>query len=691
MALLPLCIAGNSMIRITRDELKSAANDEIARVAEAMAREVGGLFEDGWVAPLRLVARAIDNPDLGGEQKISLLRAGLANLKDVVACQISVVGIPGPVVVSRDDFASGLIGAGLDPAEVLTVPAERVAEMLSAGSDAIAVGPPELVGATGQWLLTVLVPLERAIAGRQAVLVARIELGGMSEMILSHPFAAAGRIEVVDAEGRRLLDAERQDLSGLAIVAEAIERLQTTSRAIGVRPYRRGDGEVMLAAYAIPRGLPWAVVVERSERDAYRAVRRMNRNLGLMALGGLGLAVLGGFWVALRISRPVEHIADVARLVGGGDLEVAADEPRRRDELADLAVEINHMIRGLKERDLIRDTFGRYVSPGVAQQVLDDPEKLRLGGDLREVTVMMSDLRGFTSLSESLSPAEMVELLNEYLGRMADIIERHGGTVIEFIGDGIMTLFGAPFAHDDDPLRAVACAARMQEELERFNAEHAPRGLPELQMGIGINTGSVIVGNIGNESRMKYGVVGDDVNLAGRIESFTVGGEVLVSEGTRRAVADAVTLRGPIEVKAKGKSATLQLYAVVEVGPPYHCSVPAEQRAPESLLTCTGEVLMQQVRGKEVTERRIEAQLVGLGRTTVEVVVGEPLDVLDNVRLKVSIATPARVVLGNLYAKVVGVEQDASAWRCDLRLTSVPESARQHLDRLLGEVEPSSA
>lgn len=200
----------------------------------------------------------------------------------------------------------------------------------------------------------------------------------------------------------------------------------------------------------------------------------------------------------------------------------------------------------------IRQVFGRYLSDQVVTELLETPEGLALGGSTRPVTILMSDLRGFSAISEQVSPDKVVRMLNHYLGVMADIIARYGGTIDEFIGDAILAIFGAPVAHDDDPLRAVACAAEMQQAMGEVNRFALSEGLPKLQMGIGVHTGEVVVGNIGSATRAKYGVVGSNVNLAGRVESCTVGGQVLVTQMTAEATGGRVARRGVVEIQPKG-------------------------------------------------------------------------------------------------------------------------------------------
>ncbi|MGH7332116.1 MAG: adenylate/guanylate cyclase domain-containing protein [Candidatus Rokuibacteriota bacterium] len=224
-----------------------------------------------------------------------------------------------------------------------------------------------------------------------------------------------------------------------------------------------------------------------------------------------------------------------------GDLDVAVPAPRSRDEVGRLARAFQRMVEGLRQRDFIRDAFGRYVSAEMAEAVLGSPGGPRLGGDRREITLLVADLRGCSVLAEHLSAEEVIACLNRHFGRMVEILARYRATIDEFQGDGILAFFGAPLATPDDAERAVACALEMQRVLGDVNDEQRRQGLPELSMGIGIHTGEVIVGNIGSERRTKYGAVGTAVNLAYRIESQTVGGQVLISPSTYARVRDTTT------------------------------------------------------------------------------------------------------------------------------------------------------
>ena len=204
-------------------------------------------------------------------------------------------------------------------------------------------------------------------------------------------------------------------------------------------------------------------------------------------------------------------------------------------DLDDLEVTLGKALERVVERKKAahaRETVGRYLSDEVAEALLAGPEATELGGERRRVTILMSDLRGFSALSERLAPERVVDVLNIHLGVMGNVIAEYGGTIDEYIGDGILVLFGAPVAREDHARRAIACALAMQLAMDEVNERATAIGLPRLQMGIGISTGDVVVGNIGSERRMKYGVVGSPVNETGRIESATVGGQILVSEST---------------------------------------------------------------------------------------------------------------------------------------------------------------
>ncbi|MDP7422858.1 MAG: adenylate/guanylate cyclase domain-containing protein, partial [bacterium] len=223
----------------------------------------------------------------------------------------------------------------------------------------------------------------------------------------------------------------------------------------------------------------------------------------------------------------------------------------------------NYMVDGLRERDRIKDTFQRYVTRQVADEILSGREQVHLSGEKREVTILFSDIRGFTSMSETLRPEQVVSLLNEYLSLMIDVIFKYEGTLDKFIGDGIMALFGAPIVHDNDPERAVRTALEMQRKMSELNNRRTSRREQAIYIGIGINTGEVVAGNIGSSKRMEYTVIGDHVNVAARIESQTTGGQVLISENTYHKIRDKFSIRELPPTRVKGKEIPIKMYEVL--------------------------------------------------------------------------------------------------------------------------------
>jgi class 3 adenylate cyclase len=278
--------------------------------------------------------------------------------------------------------------------------------------------------------------------------------------------------------------------------------------------------------------------------------------------------VLIGLIVSLNtagyFSKPIVSLTENVIEIGKGKLE-KVPALNTHDELETLGNEINKMIGGLKEREFIKNTFQRYVTKEIAEELLGDPTNLELGGVEREVTIIFSDIRGFTRICENMSAVETVKFLNEYLKEMLDIIFKYEGTLDKFIGDSIMVLFGAPKHREDDANRAVKTALEMQERLQQVNGRRAAEGKVEINIGIGINTGKVIAGNIGDFRRMEYTVIGHNVNLASRLEQLTkkYGNNIIISESTYEKVKDFVEVKELGEVSIKGKDLPMTVYELI--------------------------------------------------------------------------------------------------------------------------------
>jgi adenylate cyclase len=321
-----------------------------------------------------------------------------------------------------------------------------------------------------------------------------------------------------------------------------------------------------------------------------------------------------------------------------------------------------------RAHELVRRAFGRYVSEEVAASILQSPEGLELGGEEREVTILMSDLRGFTAMAARLTPHEVIEFLNLYLEAMVDVISRYEGTIDEIIGDAILVIFGAPLACADHAAKAVACGLAMQLAMTEVNRRLVEKGAAELEMGIGIHTGRVIVGNIGSLRRTKYAAVGSNVNLAGRIESFTTGGQLLISENTREKIQSPLQIAGQFKVEPKGAAHSLQLHEVRGIGEPFNLSLP-ERTVTLSPLPQPLPIRFTVLEEKFVGRTLHEGRLASVSDSEAGIESELALVPLSNLKIELEPAAGSNPG-GEIYAKVIGAAPDAST-QTRIRFTSV--------------------
>ncbi|MDE6625834.1 MAG: adenylate/guanylate cyclase domain-containing response regulator [Lachnospiraceae bacterium] len=238
------------------------------------------------------------------------------------------------------------------------------------------------------------------------------------------------------------------------------------------------------------------------------------------------------------------------------------------------AREIMNLNKQLKSRNkLLYQVFGRYFSDQVMELILEHPESAAVGGEKKELTVMMADLRGFTSISEELEPEAMTQLLNFYFGKMVEVISNYRGTVIEFLGDGVLAVFGAPLISEDQTADAVAAGIAMQNCMGEVNAYCEQQGYSLLEMGIGIHRGEAFIGNVGSKKMMRYNVIGGVVNECSRIESFSVGGQVLVSREALDTISCPVEVHDRMAIMAKGVHKPVTVCEVIGIGGSYQCSI----------------------------------------------------------------------------------------------------------------------
>jgi adenylate cyclase len=328
-----------------------------------------------------------------------------------------------------------------------------------------------------------------------------------------------------------------------------------------------GEGyppEWVAGFYKIPN-TDWSLVLFSKGSIVLAPVVRFRDNYLL-----LGIAILVCIGLVIRantrpVARSIGEISEAAEKVEEGDYAVEVPEDRS-DEIGQLKRRFNQMVGGLKQRELIEHTFGRYVDKEIARELMSKPEALRLGGEKHVVTILMADLREFTPIAEKLKPEEVIKVVNRHFSRMIAVVERHKGIIVDFYGDGMLAFFNA--LSSDIPSRAadaVKAALEMQREVDAVSIKNQDEGLPALSMGVGIHTGEVVVGNIGSESRASYGIVGSAVNETHRIQSFAEGGVVVISEPTYQRIADRIVVARRFQARLKGLEGERDLYEVESI------------------------------------------------------------------------------------------------------------------------------
>ena len=360
--------------------------------------------------------------------------------------------------------------------------------------------------------------------------------------------------------------------------ATALPVLQTGFNAPAVEnePFRDEFG-LTLSGYAPVRDATGkGIALVGADVQASR-IEIMKRDVMWVTLGVFGIAAVLLGLISLAVARsvrdPLTRIIDATAAVARGELATRLGLTRI-DEFGLMSRHFDKMAEGLQDREFIRATFGRYVSEDVARELLEHRDTAAPGAEEREVTILFSDLSSYSTICEHLPPVQLLDMLNQYLGAMNVLIDTHHGCVIEFLGDAILAVFGAPYYREDHPQLALRCALAMRDRLAQLNDEWQRNGLAqcwtqsgikELKARIGVHTGLVVAGSLGGETRMKYAVIGDAVNVASRLETLNkaLGTDLLISAEVYRRLptelASGMTERGAFRVK--GREQEVLVYA----------------------------------------------------------------------------------------------------------------------------------
>lgn len=527
----------------------------------------------------------------------------------------------------------------------------------------------------------------------RGVVTADISLEWLTQLVSSLNVSHGGFCFILSDTGIFVTSPRPELIMRESIFSLAEERKDPELRAVGKAMLHNTAGFVEIGkglagrhgflAYARVPSPGWSLAAVFPKDEIFAEVQRLYVATIVLAIAGVMMLLGVSILVARSMARPLRSMAVAAGRVADGDLEVDLSHIRTRDEIGQLAGAFTSMAAGLRERDRIRDTFGRYLTKEVVNKLLESKDGLKLGGEGREITMIMSDLRGFTALTSNMTPEEVISFLNRYLGKMVEILVEYRGIVDEIIGDGILAFFGAPESLEDHAARGVACALKMQAAMDEVNAAHEVEGLPRLEMGVAVNTGWVVVGNIGSEKRAKYGAVGSQVNFTGRMESYAVGGQVLVSPSTYERLKNILDVRDVLHVEMKGVSGKVALYDVRGIGAPYNVAL-ADRGDALVPLRSKLSAAIHRVDKKIVTGAQSIASFVEASSVSGKIAASDELKQWEDLRI-VLLDAEQRPTAAELYGKVVAVTATPEGCLATVRFTSVSAAAARALKEATGE------
>ncbi len=369
----------------------------------------------------------------------------------------------------------------------------------------------------------------------------------------------------------------------------------------------------------------------------------------------------------------VINIAIISAIVFGLNIYLLTKREEARAKLVEMT-------------SLLKKMFGRYLSTEVMNSIIEDPSALELGGERRKVTIMMTDLRGFTALSERLEPEQVVQMLNAYFEVMVELVLKYNGTINEIIGDALLVIFGAPQEMSDRAQRAIACAIEMQNAMSKVNELNSEQGLPELEMGIGLNETEVIVGNIGTSKRSKYAVVGSGVNMASRIESYTVGGQILISESVRQDAGEVLRIDAQRDVFPKGAETALRIYEVGGIAGDYNLAL---GRKDTGLVTLSQQIPLRCVvlEGKDIGKKGLEGFVLRLSSHCAEIKLDVQIEILTNLKMNIE-DVDKKLTARNFYGKVIKQLGEKGQTHV-VHFTSVPPEVDAYFQAHLGYAKKS--
>lgn len=386
------------------------------------------------------------------------------------------------------------------------------------------------------------------------------------EVVRATRFNQSGYAVIVRNDGHILAHPDPKRVNDDISNYPAIVRAKTTPSGELVAPNAAGEvRRFIFKQLRNPQTVdpkPWILLTEIDESEALKPLAQLRDELavgvGVMLLLGIGMA-----WSAAKShARPLRRLEDIAHAIEAGDF-TRKSQLEGRDAFARLGGALDSMTKGLQERDHVKDVFGKYIAKQAAERLLKGP--LDLGGESKNVTILFSDIRGFTAMAETMTPEQVVTFLNNYFSEMVDAVMENGGVLDKFLGDGLMAVFGSFGDQPDHAKRAVQTGLRMKALLAKINGDRAVTGKAPFEIGIGIHTGDVIVGNIGSKQRLEFTHVGDGVNTASRVQALNkeYHTTMLITGATYDAVGGSFTVKPVGEVILRGKTHAMPIYEVL--------------------------------------------------------------------------------------------------------------------------------
>lgn len=375
-----------------------------------------------------------------------------------------------------------------------------------------------------------------------------------------------GDRRVVAGHGGAAAPQAGQDASSLAVLARLPAGISWDHR-IAIVAEHEHNGVMMVGAVETVAELGWAVAIWRPEPVAYASLDKLRRNMIVVSLAGVLLAVLVGLIASRSVTRPILQLVHQARLIGQRDWRAVQLPNLGRSELgvlsqslAQMAGDLEQGERKIADEARLRGDLSRYLSKEIVSAIVEGKQNLALGGERRMVTVLFADVVAFTPLTEVRPAEQVVALLNELFSLMTEIVFRHGGIIDKFIGDCMMAVWGAPVAAQDHAARALAAAEDIMRFLDSANELWRKQYGIEVRLAIGVNSGEAVVGNIGSDKRMEYTVIGDVVNVAARLESVAAPNQVLVGAQTQAIGGEGFPLRDLGERKITGRDRAIAVF-----------------------------------------------------------------------------------------------------------------------------------